>query len=814
MAIARTMASEGKQRDPVLDLIYSALDPSQSFRLVDLLRHVGVSVGAIGCVLWEAVPPLPGGPDADYGESLYVLESWLAVEGHRFARHDLPIIGSVPGRALQTGMIQVENHLSAELEFNIPNGPGSLATCALPVTGPDGNEGVLSVYRSQDRPFEVDDVERLAGLSPFLLPLYQALCDRMSYALLKDIEKEIHKSDIELQRRILTREEKESLIERISELLAPAFSCLELSIYLNDWLEDPDNYRRIGSRLSRTSGGESYRRTEQEDGLTGWVLYHARPIRIFDLKTFEANKSNIRNTYQNLTWKDRLGIKRVVMEALQLESEDQLPPLSVMIMPILVGASAIGVIRCAVTRGPYYFANRDERLLKVVADQIAQSWSIWLSRREVQEENDAWRKFIEGTQKLNDFVQVEADRENPDELSIFEEALRLIRSVVPGIDGVSIRVLNEQKGWLQYAGILPSDPDRYRITFPLDRPSSSVGAHVIQTGELRYIEDVRQSPLDCKDAPEGARRIIVAPLTPDNAPNNRFGVIDLWGSGERGFPRFAEQVAAILGRQLGMYHRLVTTIIEIRQQQKARIQAWKDLSHQLKSPVLQAKKRADILLREMSIWNENPNAALPDLNSQLFAIRGLCRKAKRVTISLGLLESLASRKPINLARRPLRIEALVKLLIEASMDNQVLFDPRRGIKFGVDVPTLDVPQLARVEVDADLIEQAIGNLLDNAGKYSYDNTSVRIFGGLTSKRQFHITVVNRGIKISPHEVRDCIRREWRSEEAKLITQEGSGIGLWIVDQIMRAHGGSLVIVPTTASSLTEVKLVFPIPDPQ
>ena len=114
--------------------------------------------------------------------------------------------------------------------------------------------------------------------------------------------------------------------------------------------------------------------------------------------------------------------------------------------------------------------------------------------------------------------------------------------------------------------------------------------------------------------------------------------------------------------------------------------------------------------------------------------------------------------------------------------------------------------------DADLLEQAVSNILDNASKYSHSNTAVRIFGGVTNKGQFHITVTNYGIRIAPHEARECVRREWRSDAARLMTQEGSGIGLWVVDKIMQAHGGQLVIQPTTSDNLTEVKLIFPVAD--
>ncbi len=418
-----------------------------------------------------------------------------------------------------------------------------------------------------------------------------------------------------------------------------------------------------------------------------------------------------------------------------------------------------------------------------MADQIAQCWSTWLGRREVQEENDAWRKFIDGTKKLNDFVQTEVDRDYPDEVSIFEEALRLVSDVVPGTEIAAIRIRND-KNWLQFAAILPRDPDRHKITIPLDQHLDNIAVEVMHTGEIR--NGLCEWPSGSNESIPGTRFVIVAPLASDNNPNNRFGVIELVRNRDREFPRHGEQVAELLGRQLGMYHRLVTTIIEIRRQQKTRIQAWKDLSHQLKSPILQAKKRADLILREMSEWRAiNPKAETPDLNSQLFAIRGLCRKAKRVTMSLGMLESLASQKPIELKPKRLRLESLKKMLIEASMDSQVLVDPKRGIKFGVDEPTFYVLQGALVEADMNLLEQAVSNLLDNAGKYSFDNTVVRIFGGLTNKRQFHISVVNKGVKIAPHDVRNCVRREWRGEEAKLLTQEGSGIGLWIVDKIMK-----------------------------
>jgi nitrogen-specific signal transduction histidine kinase len=44
----------------------------------------------------------------------------------------------------------------------------------------------------------------------------------------------------------------------------------------------------------------------------------------------------------------------------------------------------------------------------------------------------------------------------------------------------------------------------------------------------------------------------------------------------------------------------------------------------------------------------------------------------------------------------------------------------------------------------------------------------------------------------------------------MVVGEGNGIGLWVVDNIMKAHRGELEIFPTTADKFTQVRLLFPI----
>jgi signal transduction histidine kinase len=196
------------------------------------------------------------------------------------------------------------------------------------------------------------------------------------------------------------------------------------------------------------------------------------------------------------------------------------------------------------------------------------------------------------------------------------------------------------------------------------------------------------------------------------------------------------------------------------------------------------------------------------MQSQLLALRGLAAKAKRVTQSLSLFADLAREQPLQPQLKPLEESSLVKMLIESAIDQRSTLPPSRAISLHVVPDGFAALKRHSVEADPDLLFQAVNNLLDNAGKYSYSRTTVRVEGGMTGSRRFHISVLNTGLPISVAEARHCRERYWRSDAAKDVTGDGSGIGLWIVNHIMEAHGGELMIVPTR-NNITEVKLLFP-----
>jgi two-component system, OmpR family, sensor histidine kinase MprB len=101
------------------------------------------------------------------------------------------------------------------------------------------------------------------------------------------------------------------------------------------------------------------------------------------------------------------------------------------------------------------------------------------------------------------------------------------------------------------------------------------------------------------------------------------------------------------------------------------------------------------------------------------------------------------------------------------------------------------------------LERAIGNLVDNAVKYSPAGTDVEIAVTGTT-----VTVRDRGRGIAEADRPHIFDRFYRAVEVR--TEPGSGLGLSIVDEIVRGHRGRL-IAGNRASGGAEVG--FTLPDP-
>jgi two-component system phosphate regulon sensor histidine kinase PhoR len=95
-------------------------------------------------------------------------------------------------------------------------------------------------------------------------------------------------------------------------------------------------------------------------------------------------------------------------------------------------------------------------------------------------------------------------------------------------------------------------------------------------------------------------------------------------------------------------------------------------------------------------------------------------------------------------------------------------------------------------INAPLIEQAIVNLLDNAIKYSNENTDIIILVK-SSETELIISVQDHGCGIAEEHLGRVFERFYRVDKARSRKLGGTGLGLSIVKNIVSAHSGNVIV---------------------
>ncbi|WP_329791501.1 SpoIIE family protein phosphatase [Lentzea sp. DG1S-22] len=110
---------------------------------------------------------------------------------------------------------------------------------------------------------------------------------------------------------------------------------------------------------------------------------------------------------------------------------------------------------------------------------------------------------------------------------------------------------------------------------------------------------------------------------------------------------------------------------------------------------------------------------------------------------------------------------------------------KAGLTFEVDCPTLPEP----VHLDLDMWEKVVLNLLSNALKFTFEG-SIRI-SVHTNGSEAVVTVADTGIGVPREEMPRLFERFHRIENVRSRSNEGSGIGLALVRELVALHGGTI-----------------------
>ena len=223
-------------------------------------------------------------------------------------------------------------------------------------------------------------------------------------------------------------------------------------------------------------------------------------------------------------------------------------------------------------------------------------------------------------------------------------------------------------------------------------------------------------------------------------------------------------------------------------QQATRFSA--DAAHELKTPLSILQGELEQAVQEVEDGSRQQQV-YGELLAEVQRLKTIVRKL--------LLLSLADAGRLQLTLQPLDLSAAVETLRE---DTEVLGP-------GLTV-VVDVEPHVWVLADAELLGQVLANLASNAIKYNRPGGSIR-FQLRRKEASVHLTVVNTGAAISPADVGKVFDRFYRASKARDRAVDGFGLGLSLAREIVRAHGGELALVSSTAEATTFV-LTMPATD--
>ena len=210
-----------------------------------------------------------------------------------------------------------------------------------------------------------------------------------------------------------------------------------------------------------------------------------------------------------------------------------------------------------------------------------------------------------------------------------------------------------------------------------------------------------------------------------------------------------------------------------------------DLAHELRTPVANMMGEAQVALtreRTAAEYRETIESTI-----------GECERLSRIVDNLLFVARVdAAREPI--ARKRFDARAAVEKI---AAFYQTIAEDRHV--------TITCTGEGQIYADPDLFERDVGNLLDNALRFTPDRGSIQVAVSKHSN-DFEVAISDNGCGIAAEHVPRVFDRFYRAESSR--TSDGAGLGLALVKSIVELHGGSASIQSEMGRGTT-VKLTFP-----
>ena len=202
-------------------------------------------------------------------------------------------------------------------------------------------------------------------------------------------------------------------------------------------------------------------------------------------------------------------------------------------------------------------------------------------------------------------------------------------------------------------------------------------------------------------------------------------------------------------------------------------------SHEIKNPLTSLLGRAQMLQRRLA---RLPDAGRAQDDAEIIVSQGL--RISSLLTDLLDVSRLASEQ-LTIARKPLELTELVRSVV-ASLQVSA---PSHHIALTHSGSPL------WVEGDAGRLDQMLMNLINNAVKYSPEGGTIQV-DVRAVQNTAQIAIRDEGMGIPADALPHLFKRFYRVSRSSVQQVSGSGIGLYVVNQIVQGHGGTITVAST------------------
>ena len=468
--------------------------------------------------------------------------------------------------------------------------------------------------------------------------------------------------------------------------------------------------------------------------------------------------------------------------ALQAEFETPWPVQAAAVYPIMRSGHEFAALSL-LYREPTYFRRDVQRTLELLCMQAATAF-------ENARYTIALRRRLDEVTALQDLARQVSSRATL--ADVFDVVVHTLQDVY-GCRGAWIALVDDGQQEVVVKAAIGLEPAI------LERAHFAIGEYgagrVVQTGQPLYVRDTLNDPA-FRVVDPGVRSVMIVPLT---VRGSVIGALGLDGEVIDAFTPEHERVLTIAGGQIAAAIEMVNLLHQTRDradelaaanaaleaQDALRRELVYQVSHDLRSPLQIVYGYTDML----------HNGELGPVTEFQIEVLDLVLKRTRSIERLTL--DIMAAKPISQDMLELHPIDLNEMCHQAIADAQMVHSDQ-NFTF---VAYL-APGALPIQADYHRLSRVFDNLINNAVKFSPEGGTITLSSERDpDSRRVTVSIGDQEIGIAPDQIPYVFERFFRGNRKRF---SGSGLGLYIVQQIVEAHQGQVRVTsePGVGSTFT------------